>query len=154
MILALDLSNWFSPFSLTAKTEDAENDSPLQPISASFFCDVPRLLTFLASQPTQDFPSFESAALQFMKTTVSLRTGIEMTQMRTLPNSSFFRERRAPTLPSPAKIRAISQQFGHKVRFNRPLPVKIPSIGLFIKYGADVRSLRLRRRLCYGAIPW
>lgn len=58
--------------------------------------------------------------------------------MRALPDSSFFRERRAPTLPSPAEIRAINQQSGKGVGFNRSPPVKIRSLGLFVKYGADV----------------
>lgn len=61
-----------------------------------------------------------------------------MAQTRALPNSSFFRERRAPALPSPAEIRAVNQHSGKEVGFNRSPPVEIRSLGLFVKYGADV----------------
>ncbi|KAJ5573731.1 phosphotransferase family protein [Penicillium hispanicum] len=61
-----------------------------------------------------------------------------MAQMKTFPDSSFFREGRAPALSSPAEIRAINEQSGKKVGFNWPPPVEIPSMGLFVKYGTDV----------------
>jgi len=58
----------------------------------------------------------------------------------TLYDSSFFREHRASTLPTPAELRAINQDSGdfRGKSFNRPTPVKFPSIGLIVKYGADV----------------
>jgi hypothetical protein len=56
------------------------------------------------------------------------------------PGSSFFRERRAPELPSPDEIRSLNQASDHyrATSFNRPSPVAIPSLGLLVKYGADV----------------
>ncbi|KAJ6001357.1 hypothetical protein N7522_006584 [Penicillium canescens] len=58
---------------------------------------------------------------------------------RTIPGSSVFREHRASTLPTPAEVRAINEESGHirGIRFNRPPPVKFPSLGLIVKYGAD-----------------
>lgn len=54
--------------------------------------------------------------------------------------SSFFKEQRAPALPSPAEIRALNKKTGHSraTNFNRPVPVSIPSLGLLVKYGTDV----------------
>ncbi|POR33125.1 Uncharacterized protein TPAR_06647 [Tolypocladium paradoxum] len=59
---------------------------------------------------------------------------------RVFPNSSFFNEGRAPALPTPADIRQINEASGHiRARyFNRPPPVRIPSLGLLVKYGADI----------------
>lgn len=53
--------------------------------------------------------------------------------------SSFFKEKRAPRLPIPAEVRAISKKSGNirSASFNRPPPVMIPSLGLVVKYGAD-----------------
>ncbi|KAJ6444875.1 multidrug and toxin extrusion protein [Purpureocillium lavendulum] len=47
---------------------------------------------------------------------------------------------RAPTLPSPAEIRALNQLLDktHGANYRRPPPVRIPPQGLFVKYGADV----------------
>jgi hypothetical protein len=58
---------------------------------------------------------------------------------RTISDSSFFREHRASTLPIPAEVRAINEESGNirGTRFNRPPPVKFPSLGLIVKYGAD-----------------
>lgn len=58
---------------------------------------------------------------------------------RTVSDSSFFREHRASTLPTPAEVRAINEEPGYirGARFNRPPPVKFPSLGLIVKYGAD-----------------
>lgn len=58
----------------------------------------------------------------------------------TFPESSFFIEQRAPALPSPAQIRALNKKTGHlrATYFDRPIPVSLPSLGLFIKYGGDV----------------
>ena len=57
----------------------------------------------------------------------------------TIYDSSFFREHRASTLPIPAEVRAINEESGNirATRFNRPPPVKFPSLGLIVKYGAD-----------------
>ncbi|KAJ4413982.1 hypothetical protein N0V82_008192 [Gnomoniopsis sp. IMI 355080] len=64
------------------------------------------------------------------------------TSVVTFPESSFFMEQRAPALPSPAQIRASNQKTGHPraTDFDRPVPVSIPSLGLFVKYGGDVTS--------------
>ncbi|GJN80410.1 hypothetical protein PLIIFM63780_003936 [Purpureocillium lilacinum] len=46
----------------------------------------------------------------------------------------------APTLPSPAEIRALNRLLNN-VRgdsYRRPPPVRIPPLGLFVRYGADV----------------
>lgn len=42
-------------------------------------------------------------------------------------------------LPTPAEVRAINEESGNirGTRFNRPPPVKFPSLGLIVKYGAD-----------------
>lgn len=58
---------------------------------------------------------------------------------RTISDSSFFREHRASTLPSPADVRAIKEESGNirGTKFNRSPPVKFPSLGLIVKYGAD-----------------
>ncbi|QPH03883.1 hypothetical protein C2857_000295 [Epichloe festucae Fl1] len=58
----------------------------------------------------------------------------------TIECSSFFRERRADALPPPSKIRALNRESGdiRAENFNRPPPVRIPSLGLIVKYGADV----------------
>ncbi|WPH03147.1 phosphotransferase family protein [Acrodontium crateriforme] len=54
--------------------------------------------------------------------------------------SSFFREKRAYALPSPSEIRALNSKSGdaRAEDFYRPPPVRIPSLGLLVKYGADV----------------
>lgn len=58
---------------------------------------------------------------------------------RTISDSSFSREHRASTLPTPAEVRAINKESGNirGASFNRPPPVKFPSLGLIVKYGAD-----------------
>jgi hypothetical protein len=58
---------------------------------------------------------------------------------RTIFDSSFFREHRASALPTPAEVRSINEESADITgrRFNRPPPVKFPSLGLFVKYGAD-----------------
>jgi hypothetical protein len=58
---------------------------------------------------------------------------------RTISNSGFFREFQASTLPTPAEVRAINEESGNirSIKFNRPPPVKFPSLGLIVKYGAD-----------------
>ncbi|KAJ5228920.1 hypothetical protein N7489_009628 [Penicillium chrysogenum] len=52
---------------------------------------------------------------------------------RTISDSGFFREHRASTLPTPAE----ESDNIRGTRFNRPPPVKFPSLGLIVKYGAD-----------------
>lgn len=58
---------------------------------------------------------------------------------KTIPESTFFMERRASALPTPAEVRAINEESGsiRGRRFNRPEPVKFSSLGLIVKYGAD-----------------
>jgi hypothetical protein len=59
--------------------------------------------------------------------------------IRTISDSSFFREHQASTLPTPAEVRAINEESGNirGTSFNRRPPVKFPSLGLIVKYGAD-----------------
>ncbi|GIK04904.1 hypothetical protein Aspvir_009002 [Aspergillus viridinutans] len=60
--------------------------------------------------------------------------------MQIFPESSFFKERRADALPSPADVRAINEGSGDPsaTSFNCPPPAMIPSLGLVVKYGADI----------------
>lgn len=61
--------------------------------------------------------------------------------METFPDSSFFREKRAASLPTPAEIRALNGKTikeGGKISPDWPPPVKIEALGLFVKYGAFV----------------
>lgn len=82
------------------------------------------------------------------------------THLKVFPDSSFFKEKRAPTLPTPAEIRAINEASGDffATNFNRPPPVKIPSLGLLVKYGADISlveaqtQMMVRERL-QGQVP-
>ena len=55
-------------------------------------------------------------------------------------HSSFFKEQRAKTLPTPDEVRAINRETGGDcgTDFDRPPPVSIPSLGLFVKYGGDI----------------
>jgi hypothetical protein len=60
------------------------------------------------------------------------------------PESTFFTENRAAALPKPDEIRAINKatrtgEF-RATLFNRPLPVKMESLGLLVKYGARCGS--------------
>ncbi|RYO79250.1 hypothetical protein DL766_003826 [Monosporascus sp. MC13-8B] len=79
---------------------------------------------------------------------------------KVFPQSSFFQERRAPALPSPAEIRALNEASGHcrATSLNHPPPVIIPSLGLAVKYGADVTiaeveaQVLMRERL-QGRVP-
>lgn len=80
--------------------------------------------------------------------------------MRVFPNLSFFKESRAPTLPTPAEIRAINEQTGNlrAMTSYRPPPVKTPSLKLVVKYGTAVTiveaesQIMVRERL-RGQIP-
>ncbi|PGH11833.1 hypothetical protein AJ79_04630 [Helicocarpus griseus UAMH5409] len=80
--------------------------------------------------------------------------------MKIFPESSFFKERRAIALPTPAEIRAINKASGNICAsyFNRPSPVTIPSLGLFVKYGADVslteaQTQMMVREKLQGRVP-
>ncbi|KAJ5135168.1 uncharacterized protein N7515_004446 [Penicillium bovifimosum] len=57
----------------------------------------------------------------------------------TIPDSSFFKEHQTSTLPTPAEVRADNEEavkeWGNW--FNRPPPIKYPSLGLFVKYRAN-----------------
>lgn len=74
--------------------------------------------------------------------------------------SNFFKERRASALPSPSQIRALNVESGNvrATDFNRPSPVTIPSLGLFVKYGADVTIVEAQtqmrmRKLLESRVP-
>ncbi|KAF4441581.1 phosphotransferase family protein [Fusarium austroafricanum] len=79
---------------------------------------------------------------------------------KVFPQSSFFQEPRATALPSPAEIRALNEASGHyrASSLNHPPPVITPSLGLAVKYGADVTiaeveaQLLMRERL-QGRVP-
>ncbi|KAI0808798.1 kinase-like domain-containing protein [Xylaria sp. FL0064] len=61
--------------------------------------------------------------------------------METFLDTSFFREKRAALLPTPAQIRALNEKNGKNggvVSFDWPPPVKIEALGLFVKYGTRV----------------
>lgn len=80
--------------------------------------------------------------------------------MKVFPESSFFREQRASALPSPAEVRALNEASGddRAASFDWPCPVIIPSLGLFIKYGASVpvteaETQVLVRELMQGKVP-
>lgn len=59
---------------------------------------------------------------------------------RIFPESSYFTQHRAPTLPSPAEIRALNESSGNRraTAFQRPSPVTFQALGLFVKYGSEV----------------
>ena len=76
------------------------------------------------------------------------------------PESIFFTENRAAALPKPDEMRAINKATGEfrATLFNRPLPVKLESLGLFVKYGADVGPVEaqtqvLVREKLQGRVP-
>lgn len=59
---------------------------------------------------------------------------------KVFPQSSFFQERRAPALPTPAEIRALNGETGdwRTIFSHRAPPVLLPSLGLAVKYGTNV----------------
>jgi hypothetical protein len=65
------------------------------------------------------------------------------------PESSFFKEKRAPALPTPAETRATNKESGHilATNFNRLPPVMISSLGLVVKYGADVTVIEAQNQM-------
>ncbi|KAK2024033.1 phosphotransferase enzyme family protein [Colletotrichum zoysiae] len=60
--------------------------------------------------------------------------------MKIFPESSFFKEKRAHTLPTPAEVRARNWEVDRfrAARVYRPPAVKFPSLGLVVKYGSGV----------------
>ncbi|KAK1564152.1 phosphotransferase family protein [Colletotrichum navitas] len=70
-------------------------------------------------------------------------------QMKFFPESSFFKERRASTLPTPAEVRARNKEFGNirASSFDRPPPVTFPSLGLLVKYGGNVAILEAETQM-------
>lgn len=74
--------------------------------------------------------------------------------------SSFFTEKRASSLPTPAEIRALNEASGNVDgrTFDRPPPVMIPVLGLAVKYGRNVTVLEARtqmeiRKQLQGRVP-
>ncbi|KND93233.1 hypothetical protein TOPH_02478 [Tolypocladium ophioglossoides CBS 100239] len=69
--------------------------------------------------------------------------------MKVCPESSFFKEGRALALPTPAEIRGINEKSGniYATDFYRPPPVILPSLGLFVKYGADVTIVEAQTQM-------
>lgn len=63
-----------------------------------------------------------------------------MQRIKIFAESSFIKKRRASNLPAPAAVRAISLTSGDlwASSFNRPRSVRIPSLGLMVRYGGDV----------------
>ncbi|KAH1892428.1 hypothetical protein KXV57_003962, partial [Aspergillus fumigatus] len=71
--------------------------------------------------------------------------------MKIFPESSFFKERRAHALPSPADIRAINEGSGNAsvTSFNCPPLVMIPWLGLVVKYSADVTIIKAQTQMMF-----
>ncbi|KAI3343332.1 kinase-like domain-containing protein [Ustulina deusta] len=69
--------------------------------------------------------------------------------MKIFTNSSFFRERPAAALPPPAQVRALNEKNRgkDKISFDRPPPVKIEPLGLFIKYGTHVTVTEIQTQI-------
>lgn len=75
-------------------------------------------------------------------TGVEVEAGPHYNMTRIIYDSSFFKEHRASVLPNPAEVRAINECLDNLDNFfgrmyNRPPPVKFPSLGLIVKYGSD-----------------
>ncbi|KAI0967803.1 kinase-like domain-containing protein [Xylaria arbuscula] len=80
--------------------------------------------------------------------------------MEIFSNSSFFSEQRAAALPTPAQVRALNEKSSGQdpISFDWPPPVKIESLGLFIKYGtqvtvAEIQTQILIRKKLLGRVP-
>lgn len=80
--------------------------------------------------------------------------------MSIFTDSAFFRERRAAALPTPAQVRALNEKNRgeDQINFDRPPPVKIESLGLFIKYGthvtvAEIQTQMMIRTELRGRVP-
>ncbi|GKT51827.1 uncharacterized protein ColSpa_12008 [Colletotrichum spaethianum] len=70
-------------------------------------------------------------------------------QTKIFSESSFFKERRAPTLPAPAEVRARNEEPGNirATSFDRPPPVTFPSLGLLVKYGGNVTIVEAQTQM-------
>ncbi|KAG8411518.1 hypothetical protein J3458_015574 [Metarhizium acridum] len=80
--------------------------------------------------------------------------------MKIFPESSFFQERRALVLPSPDEIRGMNEEPDDlwDANFYRAPPVRIPSLQLLVKYGADVKIIEALtqvwvRQQLHGRVP-
>ena len=64
------------------------------------------------------------------------------------PESSFFQEKRG-CLPTPDEVREFNRKLGgfRATHFYRPPPVRFPSLGLLVKYGADVTISETRTQI-------
>ncbi|KEY74745.1 hypothetical protein S7711_10092 [Stachybotrys chartarum IBT 7711] len=71
-----------------------------------------------------------------------------------LQDSTFFKQKRAASLPSPSNIRDLANASTNPfaVDFNRPSPISIPSLGLFVKYGADVPVVEAKTQMKMHAL--
>ncbi|KAK2049291.1 kinase-like protein [Colletotrichum somersetense] len=69
--------------------------------------------------------------------------------MKIFPEASFFKQKRASALPTPAEVRARNEEVGRfrAARFNRPPAVKFPSLGLVVKYGSGVTIVEAQSQL-------
>ncbi|KAG9254520.1 kinase-like domain-containing protein [Emericellopsis atlantica] len=94
----------------------------------------------LASHPAPGNTGHFSASMATNETPELSACSTPTATAKVFPQSSFFQERRAPALPSPAEIRTLNEASGdyRAASFNRPSPVLIPSMGLAVKYGADI----------------
>ncbi|ODM15357.1 hypothetical protein SI65_09298 [Aspergillus cristatus] len=75
-------------------------------------------------------------------------------QIKIVPDSSFFKSRPATALPTPTEVRAINRGNTHATSFDRPPPVVIPSLGLFVKYGAIVTLAEIETQDDTSATAW
>ncbi|KAJ5092135.1 phosphotransferase enzyme family protein [Penicillium alfredii] len=74
--------------------------------------------------------------------------------------SSFFQTNKGIALPTPSEIRAINEASGdfRKTYFHRAAPVKIPSLGLFVKYGrcisiVEAKTQRMLHTVLKDRVP-
>ncbi|KZL87709.1 phosphotransferase family protein [Colletotrichum incanum] len=74
-------------------------------------------------------------------------------RMTIFSESSFFKEKRAPTLPLTAEVRARNEESGNirATSFNRPPPVTFLSLGLLVRYGGNTKII-VHKRLP-GKVP-
>ncbi|KAJ5977579.1 hypothetical protein N7501_000921 [Penicillium viridicatum] len=110
-------------------------------LSCSRFTSIPLLSKTGSSYDRRD-PYFTCVISKMTPEGVEGEAGLHDSSHKTtttISDSSFFREHRASTLPTPAEVRAINEESGNirGTSFNRPPPVELPSLGLIIKYGAD-----------------
>ncbi|KAK1515399.1 phosphotransferase enzyme family protein [Colletotrichum paranaense] len=93
-------------------------------------------------------------------TTSFKRVSSVPSHMKIFPESSFFKQRRAPALPTPAEVRAQNEESDgtHVTSFDRPPSVIFSSLGLFVKYGGDVTIIEAQtQKMVYeklqGKVP-